>query len=261
MNLLVTIFIQPLFNVLIGSYWLLGKTPLGADMGVSVILLTLFIRFLLLPITLASERSEAERHRIHEEYQEIQEAFKMNPVAREKYTKQLLRSNPRVILAEGFMFLIQVMISVVLWWIFAVGLEGEGEHLIYSFIPKIPLNQEFDFMGYSLNEPHWQFNLVQTILIFLVETVGLMSSPYKVSRNDVVRYQVILPVVSFAVFSVLPAGKKLFIITTLSFSLVVMLLRIFTRWFKATFYPPDPEKPKAKFSKVFSGSSAPSSTE
>ncbi len=250
MNLLITLFIQPFFNVLIASYWLLGKTPLGADMGVAVIILTLFIRVLLFPITLASDRSEAERRRIHEEYEQIQEEFKTNPVAREKFTKQLLRANPRVIAAEGFMFLIQVAISIILWWIFAVGLEGEGAHLIYSFVPKISLNQEFDFLGYSLNEPHWQFNLIQTILIFLVETVGLMSSPYKVSKSDVVRYQLILPLVSFAIFSVLPAGKKLFIITTLSFSLIVMLLRLFTRWFKRTFNP-DPEKPKARFGKIF----------
>ena len=44
-----------------------------------------------------------------------------------------------------------------------------------------------------------------------------------VSRGEVVRLQLILPFVAFVIFSQLPAGKKLFVITTLAFSLLMML--------------------------------------
>lgn len=256
MDLLITFFVQPFFNVLIAAFWVLEKLPMPDqnNMGWAVIILTLLIRLLLLPITLASERSEAERRRIHEEYEAIQTEHASNHLMREKLTKQLLRANPRVLLAEGFMFLIQVGIAAMLWWIFSVALKGEGAHLIYSFLPKIDLSQDFTFFGYDLDQPHWQFNIVQTMLIFLVETVGLRTSPYKVSRNDALRYQIILPVVSFAFFSFMPGGKKLFVITTLSFSLVVMITRMLVRWFRRTFYP-EPEKPKARFGSVFTSKS------
>ncbi len=247
MSLFIPLLIQPFFNVLVGAYWLMGFTPIGLDMGVAVILLTLFIRLLLLPITLASDRSEAERREIEEKYQEITQQYSSNPLMREKMTKSLLKGNPRILLAEGTMFLIQVAIALILWWIFANGLgNSESNALLYSFMPEIDLNHEFDFMGYSLDEPHWQFNVVQTILIFLVETVGLASSPHKVRRDEVVRYQVILPAVSFLAFSVLPAGKKLFVITTLSFSLVIMIAKILWRYVHNMLNPP-PEKKVPRF--------------
>jgi hypothetical protein len=83
---------------------------------------------------------------------------------------------------------------------------------------------------------------LQSFLIFLVETIGLSTSPYKVKRDEVVRYQIILPIVSYAVFSVLPAGKKLFVITTLSFSLVFMVGKIIYRWIQKIVNPPKEKK-------------------
>jgi hypothetical protein len=47
------------------------------------------------------------------------------------------------------------------------------------------------------------------------------TSPYPYTRGQVVRLQLVLPVVSFIIFMGLPAGKKLFVITTLTFSILL----------------------------------------
>jgi hypothetical protein len=74
--------------------------------------------------------------------------------------------------------------------------------------------------------------------------MGMLTSPYPTTRKDALRYQIILPLVSYAIFSVLPAGKKLFVITTLSFSLAVQLLRAGIRLWHRLFTPPVVEEPE-----------------
>jgi YidC/Oxa1 family membrane protein insertase len=244
MSWLTIIFIQPFFNVLIGSYWLLGHTKLGADMGISVIILTIVIRLVLLPVTWASDRSEQERRDIHKRYEDIEKDYADSPGKRRDLIQTLMRGNRRVIIAEGFMLAIQVYIAILLWWIFTVGLTPQGYDLFYPWMPKIALDHEFFFIGFSLNRPHWQFNILQSVLIFCVETMGMLTSPYPTTRKDALRYQIILPLVSYAIFSVLPAGKKLFVITTLSFSLVVQLLRAGLRLWHRLFTPPVVEEPE-----------------
>lgn len=243
-ELFVTLLYQPFFNILLFAYWAVGHTPLGYDMGVAVILLTLVIRFLLLPVTWASDRSEKERREIQAAVHVINERLAHHPVERKQAISRLFRSNPRILFAEGFMFLIQLAIALVLWRIFSYGLEGHSTELIYSWMPSMPTPYELDFLGrYHLSSPgyhhpEWQLNLLQSVTIFLLETISLIVSPYPVSRQEVVRVQIILPVMSFIAFLGLPAGKKLFVITTLWFSITIILLRAFLRWYRATFLPP-----------------------
>jgi len=69
-----------------------------------------------------------------------------------------------------------------------------------------------------------------------------------VSRRDVIRLQLTLPIVSFLVFMFLPAGKKLFIITTLIFSILFKMYRIISSWFYAMFNKE--EKPAEEMGQV-----------
>lgn len=244
-ELFVTLLYQPFLNILLFFYWAVGHTPFGYDMGIAVILLTLVIRVVLLPVTLASDRSEKERREIQAAVHVINERLEHHPVERKQAITRLFRSNPRILFAEAFMFLIQLAIALVLWRIFAHGLEGQGTELIYPWMPEISLPYELNFLGrYHLSSPgyhnpEWQLNLLQSVTIFLLETIAILTSPYTVSRDEVVRVQFVLPVMSFIVFLGLPAGKKLFVITTLWFSIMVILLRAFSRWYTATFVPPD----------------------
>lgn len=222
-----TFLYQPFLNLLIGMYWLLQQIPgVDIDMGVTVILFTVLIRVLLLPISVAAHRSEKERREISEKLKNIEREFKDQPERKRLETKNVFAKNRRVFFAEMTSLVIQVSISLILWMIFSKGLTGEDADLVYRFMPKIfPIpSEKLMFMGFSLWEPHWQLNLFQSLLIFILETLGSYLSPYPVSKQEVVRLQLTLPIISFIIFAFLPGGKKLFVITTLIFSIFLTLV-------------------------------------
>jgi len=242
-DIFVTILYQPFLNILVGFYWLIGHTPLGYDMGVAVILLTIFIRILMLPLTIQGHRTEHERRAIEDQMKEVEAHYRHDPVALTEASKKVFRTNPRILLSEGFSFGIQFAIALILWRIFATGLIGEDLHLLYDWIPHPPTPYNLKFLGeFDLTHTHLILNLLQSLMIFILETIAVITSPYPYSRSEVVRVQFILPVVSFLVFMFLPAGKKLFVITTLAFSILVMLARAFMQWWRKTFPPPPPEE-------------------
>lgn len=233
MQLFTVLLYQPFLNILVLFYWLVGQLPIGYDMGIAVILLTVLIRVLLLPLTIAGHRTEHERRQIEQKVARVKEEYSAQPLEKDKAIKRVLRANPRIILSEVTMFVIQLIIALVLWRIFATGLLGKDLHLLYSWIPDVPQPYNLTFLGrFDLTHPDWQLNVVQASLIFIIETIAVLTSPYEVTRKEVVRVQLVLPVVSFMIFAFLPAGKKLFVITTLSFSLVIIVARIFWRWYR-----------------------------
>jgi YidC/Oxa1 family membrane protein insertase len=80
-------------------------------MGWALIILTIVIRIVLLPVSFASDRSEQERHEIHEKYLHIAETYKSQPVKRDEMVRVLMRGNRRVLIAEAVMLIIQVIIA------------------------------------------------------------------------------------------------------------------------------------------------------
>jgi YidC/Oxa1 family membrane protein insertase len=222
---------QPFLNILVFFYWALGIVSTGKpDMGIAVILLTIVIRVLLLPISLMEDKSEKDRRFLVQKAHEIEKAFSSDPIRQRQETKKLFKRNRNVVWGEMFSLVVQVCISLMLWRIFATGLTGEDLHLIYPFMPKVELPFNLMFMGkFDLTHPHMILNLLQSLMIFLVETVSILASPYPPMKGEVVRLQLVLPVISFLVFMFLPAGKKLFVITALTFSLIVVLYKYVKR--------------------------------
>jgi YidC/Oxa1 family membrane protein insertase len=225
---------QPFFNILVFFYWLLDLITQGnADMGVAVILLTLMIRFLLLPLSFAGDKSESQRREIAAQIKEAEETFADNPVLRKKATKQIMKGSRGVVVAEIINLGIQVSIALMLWRIFETGLSGEDIHFIYPFMPEVRLPFNLVFMdSFDLTHSSFRLNIIQSLLIFVLETISVYTSPYKVTRDEVVRLQLVLPLVSFLVFLALPAGKKLFVITSLLFSIVLAIFKAVRRRFE-----------------------------
>ncbi len=270
MSFFITLIYQPFLNILVFFYWMLGKIPgVTPDMGVAVVLLSIVIRIVLLPATLASDRNEAERREIGRRAKEIETKYATDPVRLNQEIKKLFKTNPRVIVAEMIDFGISVLVTVLLIRIFATGIEGADLHLLYPWLPKPEQPFNLIFLGhFDLAKPNFILNVIQSLVILMVEIVAEFSSPFhnilskehmnpvqmnaitKVkdsyvveTRNRVRSLQVILPIVSFLIFMFLPAGKKLFIITTLLISMLLMLIKMARRKLNAMF--PKPEEPMA----------------
>ncbi len=236
MDIFVTFLYQPLLNVLVFFYWILGLlTPGDAkpDMGIAVILLTLLVRVILLPLSLAGDETAEERREISRKVKELEEKYAADPIYQQAERKKILQTHQKVVISELITFAIQTIISIMLWRIFAYGLTGQDLHLLYSFMPKVELPFNLLFLGkYDLTHPHVILNVIQSLLIFILETVNIYTSGHPYTRNEAVRLQLVLPLVSFLIFMFLPAGKKLFVITALVFSIFFDLYKGIRRKFQ-----------------------------
>lgn len=226
-----TYFYQPFFNILVGIYWLLSKIgPEFADMGIAVIIFSLFVRLLTFPLTIAGERSEDEKRKIVEQVEALKLRYKNEPIKQKEAIRQVMKGNVRTVLATLANLTIQLMIIIMLYRIFTTGLEGRDFHLLYSFMPNVT-EVNLMFLGkYDLSHTNAFLNLLQSLMIFVVEFLIALRSPFPVGRRDVILLQVIMPIGSYLIFMLMPAGKKVFIITSLVFSAVYNTIRLLQSW-------------------------------
>jgi len=217
---------QPFFNILVGLYWLVGRVFPVADMGIAVIFFAVAVRIILLPMDLAGERSDEEKFLISEKIKKIKKEHGSDPIKLREEIKKVMRQSPGAILSEVVNVVIQVIVIIMLYRIFSTGLEGEDLHLIYKFMPDIHLPINLMFLGqFDLSVTNSTLNIIQSCMIGLNEIMHLYFSPVKPSQKDFVSLVIIFPIVCFFVFLMLPAGKKVYIITSLAFTMVVTLVR------------------------------------
>lgn len=283
-QLFTLIIYQPFLNILVFFYWLLGEIGMKPDMGVAVILMTIVLRVVMIPLSIASDRSEHEREEIGLKAREIQEKYSSDPVRMNYELKLIMRTKPRILIAEMVELFINIVIFFLLLRLFSRGLEGADLHLLYPVFPHPPTPYNLVFLGrFDLTHPNVFLNLLQSFVILLVEVAAEYTSPFRnilslqkktevVSVNPITRtgtryayetrsrirsLQFFLPIVSFLIFMFLPAGKKLFIVTTLLFSLLLMLLKAIRRYFIQAFpapaiepepIPTSPEAPSSSHS-------------
>jgi membrane protein insertase Oxa1/YidC/SpoIIIJ len=217
---------QPFFNILVGLYWVTSQILQEPDMGIAVIFFAVAVRLILLPIDLVSERSDEDKFKISEKIKQFKKEYSDNPMRLKEETKKIMRQSPGAIFSEIFSVVIQLTIIVVLYRIFTTGLEGADMHLLYSFMPYIKEPINLMFLGvYDLSRTNSALNIIQSLMIALSEYIHLSLSPIKSSRKEFYSLVVIFPVVCFLVFIFLPAGKKVFIISSLAFTVLIRLYK------------------------------------
>lgn len=226
MSFFIPYIYQPFFNILVGLYTLTGNFLETPDMGIAVIFFAVAVRLILLPFDLIAERSDEEKFRISQRINELKKEYADNPIALRDQIRIVMRQSPGAILSEMFTVLIQLTIIIVLYRIFSTGLEGEDMHLLYSFMPAVEEPINLLFLGkYDLSHTNGTLNLIQSVMIAISEYIHLNVSPIKPSRREFLSLVVIFPIVCFLVFMFLPAGKKVFIIASIGFTIVLRLIK------------------------------------
>jgi hypothetical protein len=59
----------------------------------------------------------------------------------------------------------------------------------------------------------------------------MLFSPIKSSKKEFLNLGIFLPIVSFILFALLPAGKKVFIITSIIFSILLLVIKQAIFWY------------------------------
>ena len=135
------IFYRPLFNGLIFLY---NIVP-GHDMGISIIILTILIRFILWPLTSKSIKNQKVLTKIQPQIEEIKKKFKNNKEAQARALMGLYSENKINPLAGFLPLIIQIPIIFALWRVFLNSLNLDLNSL-YSFIPA-PVQVQSIFLG------------------------------------------------------------------------------------------------------------------
>lgn len=226
MDFFTTYFYQPFFNLLVGIYWLVCQIFPNPDMGIAMILFAVAVRLIFLPIDLIGERSDKDKFEISEKIKKLKVDLAADPIQMRKEINQVMRQKPGAIISEVFNVIFQALIIVMLYRIFTTGLEGADLHLIYKFMPKIQTPINLMFLGiYDLSRTNNTLNILQSLMIAANEAMHLYFSPVKPDQKDFVSLVIIFPIICFVIFMFLPAGKKVYIITSITFTMTVRLIR------------------------------------
>ncbi len=228
MGLFTTLIYQPFFNLLVGIYWLIGLVaPQYQDMGIAVIIFTIIFRILWIPVSLSASRSAKERHQISEKIKQIEKDNAREPMKERAAMRELLRSNRKTVVISAFNLFLSGLTMFMLYRIFTTGLEGADFHLIYDWMPKQPAHFNLTFLNgrFDLTHPNTTLNLINAGVIFIAELMGSWLSPFPTGRAELMTL-IVMPLGAFTFFAFMPAGKKLFVITTLLFSIGIMSVQI-----------------------------------
>lgn len=125
-----TIIIQPLLNLLVGLYDVLGH-----DLGVAIIALTVIIRVVLYPLAQSALRSQVAMQEIQPKLKALQAQHKGNREALAKATMALYRESKVNPLSSCLPVLIQLPFLIGIYWALQRVVAGQSFELLYPFVP------------------------------------------------------------------------------------------------------------------------------
>jgi len=219
---------QPLLNILLGTYGLADKAlRQDINLGTVLIALTLLFRLFWLPVSIASGRSYKEKKAIEEQLGKIKEQFSHNPQERKQEIQKANKISKTTAFFSSLNLIVHTLITIALIRLFGYGIEKDT-NLLYSFVTKPSQINVLFSNTQLLNQRSWFLSLILALCVFLYEVITSQLS-YNKSRQDV-KIQIGLPIIAFITSLFIPSGATLFLITTLSFSVIFTLVKQLYFW-------------------------------
>ncbi len=220
---------RPLFNFMILLYDIFNFLYPGISIGTVVIIFTIIFRLVILPLSWNNDYSEKEKRDIAEKVKKMEEEFKDQPDKIKEFKRKILWSHKKIVFFEIVNLALQVGIAVFLFAFFSTGIKGLDKHLLYSVIPY-PKHINIYFHGIDLTIPNMRLNLLNSTIIFIVELLSIWNQPFPITQSDISTL-IFLPIIAFLFFGHMPSGKKLFVITTLTFTIFIILVKKIVYWY------------------------------
>ena len=160
---------QPLLNFLVYLY----NTFAGGNMGWAVIILTIILRFVLLPFSIVSQRNEINRERAEAAAAAATLAFKNDSVAQKEEYRRIMRRHHLSPWAKVIVLGVQGLVLVLLYQVFMGGIFGE--RLIKTLYVGVSFPGLINniFYGHNLSQIHsllWPF--IAAVYLFVSILVG-----------------------------------------------------------------------------------------
>lgn len=136
------VFIRPIFNLLV---FLHNIIP-GHDLGIAIILLTVFIRLILWPSSLKAQKAQTALQKIQPEIEKIKKKYK-DPKEQNQAIMKFYQENKVNPFASCLPTLLQLPFLIALFVVLSRHLPGQNYSLLYSFVAK-PAILNPNFLGF-----------------------------------------------------------------------------------------------------------------
>lgn len=161
MSIFTTLIVQPILNLLV---WLYNTVP-GNDLGVAIILLTVLVKAILYPFTMAQIKQQRALQAIQPKVDEIRRRLKDDKEAQAKELMELYKRDKVNPAASCLPLLIQLPIFIGLYRALSDGLSSQGFNLLYPFVAN-PGTLDTMFLGVvDLSKP----NIILAVLAGAVQ--------------------------------------------------------------------------------------------
>lgn len=171
-SIFTTLLVQPMLNALV---WFYDVIP-GRDIGISIILLTLLIKLVLYPFTLAQIKQQKALQSLQPKIDEIRARLKDN---REEQAKELMalygkeKVNPA---ASCLPLIIQIPVIWALFNALKYGLASQSLNLLYPFVPNPQQISPLMFGLIDLSQPSY-FLAIAAALVQFLQTKQILKPP------------------------------------------------------------------------------------
>ncbi len=204
-----TLFYQPLFNLLVLVYGLVG------DMGVAIIILTVLLKLILYPLSRQSLKSQLALQKLQPQVNELKKRYQEDKQKLSRAMMALYQQEKISPFSSCLPLLIQLPFLIALYQVFRSGLESGSLNLLYGFINN-PGHLSSSLLGvWLLNQPSWILAVVtgaaqfwQTKMLLPAHTGPVASGDMAASMNKQMLY--LMPVLTVIFGFRLPAGLMLY---------------------------------------------------
>ncbi len=194
-------------------------------MGWSVVWLTIFLRIILLPLTLISERDAVRQENVEEEARHAAKAFKNDAVAQKEEIRKIMKKNRVSPWAKVMSIGLQLLVLILLYQVFVRGITGDRViKFLYLWI-DFPGKMNVDFYGFNIGNRHDSLWAGATAL-YLFFSIYLGEGPSRKKDQSRTTFMFLFPLFTFLALWLLPMVKSLFILTSMIFSDTITLIRM-----------------------------------
>jgi len=211
------ILFQPLLNLLVWLYNLIG------DIGVAIIIVTILIRFILLPLSLKSMKSQQSLQGLQPKMEEIKRKYKDDKQKQSEELMKFYKENKINPMSSCLPLLVQLPIIFALYGVFQKGLQNSSMDMLYSFVSKPESINPMLFGLVSMTTPNLILAIVAGALQFVQS--WMVFSKQKKSQDKMAgmlgkQMTYFMPVMTVFIAMSLPAGLAIYWITTTVFAIV-----------------------------------------
>jgi YidC/Oxa1 family membrane protein insertase len=215
------IFYRPILNLLIFFYNTIGYH----DLGIAIILVTLFIRLVLYPFFHTGAKQQMLMQRIQPKIKDIQAKHKEDRDAQAKALMELYKEHGVNPFSGMLLLIIQIPILLTFYWVIRSGIGTAQITGLYSFV-MVPQHINTIFLGFiNLANPNFILILAAALAQYFQAKLAIYRSPTNtgtLSQAEKIARQMVFvgPIITILVFYNFPAALGLYWLMSSLFSVV-----------------------------------------